>query len=65
MATEALLAVIILWVDKLFSERGERGIFNFLSFIENNMKIFGIEELRRRKNHPSGQLDARQRFNFS
>ena len=52
MATEALLAAIILWVDKLLKERGERGIFNFLSFIESNLSILEVEQLKRRKNYP-------------
>ena len=53
MATEALLAGIILWVDKLLKERGERGIFDFLSFIESNFKILDLEQLKRRKNYPN------------
>ena len=50
--TNALRSVLILWVDNLFDERGERGIFNFLTFIEQNRKIFAIEQLQRRKNYP-------------
>ncbi|MEO6202905.1 MAG: hypothetical protein ABIP82_06775 [Nitrospirales bacterium] len=53
MSTEALLAAIILWVDKLLKERGERGIFDFLSFIESNLKILEVEQLKRRKNYPN------------
>ena len=45
ITTDALLSAIILWVDKLFDERGERGIFNFLMFIENNRNILAIEQL--------------------
>jgi AbiU2 len=51
--TNALRSAIILWVDKLFDERGERGIFNFLAFIEQNRNIFAIEQLKRRKNYPN------------
>ena len=54
ITTDALLSAIILWVDKLFDERGERGIFNFLMFIENNRNILAIEQLNRRKNYPDG-----------
>lgn len=54
ITTDALLSAIILWVDKLFDERGERGIFNFLMFIENNRNILAIEQLKRRKNYPDG-----------
>jgi hypothetical protein len=44
----ALFAAIILWVDKLCDEKSERGVFDFLRFIEKNMDLFTIEELRRR-----------------
>lgn len=54
MATDALRSAIILWADKLFDERGERGIFNFLMFIEQNRNILTIEQLKRRKNYPDG-----------
>ena len=54
ITTDALFSTVILWVDKLFDERGERGIFNFLMFIENNRNILAIEQLKRRKNYPEG-----------
>lgn len=54
VTTDALLSAIILWVDKLFDERGDRGIFNFLMFIENNRNLLSIEQLKRRKNYPEG-----------
>lgn len=50
---DALLAGIVLWVDKLFSRKSERGFCNFLSFIENNHRMFNISELQRRKNYPN------------
>jgi hypothetical protein len=52
VVTDALLSAIILWVDKLFDERGERGIFNFLMFIEQNRSILTIEQLKRRNSNP-------------
>jgi len=52
VVTDALLSAIILWVDKLLEERGQRGIFNFLTFIENNRNILAIEQLKRRNNYP-------------
>jgi hypothetical protein len=52
--TFALLSTIILWTDKIFDKKGERGIFNFLTFIENNRDILAIEQLQRRKNYPDG-----------
>lgn len=54
VTTNALLSAIILWADKLFDTKGERGIFNFLMFIENNRNILAIEQLKRRKNYPEG-----------
>jgi hypothetical protein len=51
---DALFSAIVLWVDKLFSERSERGLANFLMFCEYNLSIFGIKELQRRRNYPDG-----------
>jgi hypothetical protein len=50
---DALFSAIVLWVDKLFSERSERGLVNLLSFIEQHHHIFDIKELQRRKNYPN------------
>ena len=49
---DALFSAIILWVDKLFGDRSERGLLNFLTFVEHNRKVFDIKELQRRKNYP-------------
>lgn len=51
---DALFSVIVLWVDKMFSEKSERGLSNFLIFCEHNRKIFEIKELQRRRNYPDG-----------
>lgn len=51
---DALFSVIVLWVDKLFDEKGERGFFNFLAFVEHNRKILAVSELKRRKHYPDG-----------
>jgi len=48
----ALFTTIIMWADKLFDERGERGLFNFLSFVEHNRKWLSIGELQRRRSYP-------------
>ena len=48
----ALFSVIIIWVDKLFGKNSERGYINFLFFIENNVEIFGISQLQRRRGYP-------------
>lgn len=52
---EALVSCIILWVGKLLDKHGERGIFNFLTFIEHNIDIFEIEQLKRRLMNPAAQ----------
>jgi len=51
---DSLFSVIVIWVDKLFCEKSERGLFNFLKFCEYNRKIFKISELKRRRNYPDG-----------
>lgn len=45
----SLFSSIVLWADKLFDERGERGVFNFLLFVENNRKWLTIKELQIRR----------------
>lgn len=52
--TDAIFSEIVIWADKLFDDRGERGLFNFLQFIENNQGIFSVFELKRRRNYPVG-----------
>lgn len=56
-----LFTSIVLWGDKLFDERGERGLFNFLTFVENNRKWLTTAELQHRKGYPDGHwmLDRR------
>jgi hypothetical protein len=54
LTTDALKSAVILWVGKLFEDKAERGIFNFLKFIEHNKGIFEIGELKRRKGYPDG-----------
>jgi AbiU2 len=49
---DALFSAIVLWVDKLFGKRSERGLLNFLTFVEQNRELFDIRELQRRKNYP-------------
>lgn len=52
--TDALFSAIILWADKLFDEKGQRGIFDFLVFIESNLSMLAIEQLKRRRGFPDG-----------
>lgn len=54
IVTFALLSTMILWTDKIFDKKGERGIFHFLTFIEHNRDILAIGLLQRRKNYPDG-----------
>jgi len=51
-AEDALFTMIVLWADKLFDEKGERGLFSFLTFIEYNRKWMTPEELQRRRSYP-------------
>ena len=51
---DALFTSIVLWASKLFDERGERGIFNFLKLVEHNRKWLQPCELQRRKGYPDG-----------
>lgn len=57
----ALFTSIVLWGDKLFDEQGERGLFDFLTFVEYNRKWLATAELQRRKGYPDGHwmLDGR------
>ena len=51
---DSLFTTIVLWADKLFDERGERGLFNFLTFIEQNRTWMSTSELKRRRSYPDG-----------
>lgn len=57
----ALINTVILWADKLFDEKGERGFFNFLSFIEYNRTWLSTTELQRRKSYPDGHWMLKDR----
>lgn len=58
---DALFTTIVLWADKLFDERGERGFFNFLAFVEHNRAWLATEELKRRKGYPDGHWMLKDR----
>ena len=62
VVTDALFSAIILWTDKLFDEKGQRGIFDFLNFIECNIDMFSIEQSKRRRSYPDDHwvLDRRR-----
>lgn len=58
---DALFTTVILWADKLFDEEGERGLFNFLTFIEYNRDWMTVGELQRRRNYPDGHWMLKDR----
>ncbi len=57
----ALFSSIVIWGDKLFDFKGERGLFNFLTFIEYNRKWLTTAELQRRRGYSKNHwmLDGR------
>lgn len=59
---DALFTTIVLWADKLFDERGERGFFNFLTFVEYNREWLTSAELQRRKEYPDGHWMLKDRI---
>jgi hypothetical protein len=61
LITKSVFSSIILWADKLLDEKGQRGIFDFLKFIEANTGIFSIEQLKRRRNYSDGHWVLRER----
>jgi hypothetical protein len=61
LVQDTLLNTVVIWADKLFDERGERGFFNFLNFVENNREWLGVGELQRRKGYPDGHWMLKNR----
>lgn len=57
----SLFSVIVIWADKLLDEHGQRGLFNFLIFIENNKKWLSAKELQRRRNYQDGHWMLKDR----
>ena len=51
-AESALFTLIVMWADKLLDEHAERGLFNFLTFVEYNRKWLSPKQLQRRRNYP-------------
>ncbi|MCF7873551.1 MAG: hypothetical protein K9M00_01810 [Candidatus Omnitrophica bacterium] len=45
----ALFTCIVLWIHNLFSEESQRGLHDFLNFIESNLSTFKLSELKRRR----------------
>ena len=61
----ALFTSIVMWGDKLFDEEGERGLFNFLTFIENNRKWLTTKELQLRKGSHKSHTMLDNRINIT
>jgi AbiU2 len=51
---EALLSAIVSWIHKLFAEDSERGLHNFLGFVEQHQAIFSIDAVKRRRGISDG-----------
>jgi hypothetical protein len=49
---DALFSAIVLWIDKLFATDADRGLHNFLKFVEYHRPLFSIEAFQRRRNLP-------------
>jgi hypothetical protein len=58
---DALFTTVILWADKLFDEKGERGLFDFLMLIEYNRDWMTVAELQRRRKYPDGHWMLKDR----
>jgi len=58
---DALFSVIVLWAYKMFDEKSERGLANFLKFCEYNLEIFELKELQRRRKYPDGHWMLKDR----
>jgi hypothetical protein len=61
LITKSVFSTIILWSDKLLDEKGQRGIFDFLKFVEANIDLFAIEGLKRRRKFPDDHWVLRGR----
>lgn len=62
---DALFSATILWTDKMFDEKSERGLGNFLKFCENNVRILAVKELRRRNNYSDNHWMISDRLDVS
>jgi hypothetical protein len=43
---------VVLWIDKLFAEDSQRGVHNFLGWIEQHQRLFSVDALKRRRALP-------------
>ncbi|MFZ5585091.1 MAG: hypothetical protein ACOZHQ_04085 [Thermodesulfobacteriota bacterium] len=49
---DSLHSSIIIWSEKLLNKNSQRGLYNFLTFCGNNLNLFSISELQRRREYP-------------
>ena len=56
----SLLSSLILWTDKLFDRRSQRGFANFLSFVGANLSLFTLSELQRRTGFDEAKMVVRE-----
>ena len=61
VVVDVLFSAIVLWVNKMFDDKSERGLANFLTFCECNRKIFELKELQRRNNYPDNHWMIKDR----
>ena len=51
---DALFSAIMLWLDKLLAEEANRGLYNFLKFVEHHRPLFSTDAFKRRRSLPDG-----------
>ncbi len=54
LTIDSLFSSIVIWTDKLLDEHGERGFFDFLTYVEYNRDALTISALKRRRQYPDG-----------
>ncbi len=54
LVLDSLFSSIVIWTDKLFDKRGERGFFDFLTYVEYNRAALTLSELKLRRQYPDG-----------
>lgn len=57
---DALFSSIVVMTNKLLDERGERGLWDFLRFIEGNVEKMSKASLQKRRSYPDGHWMLRR-----
>jgi hypothetical protein len=60
---DALFSAIVLSIDKLFAEDSQRGLHNFLKFVEHHRPILSIDAFKRRRALPDGDWRLQRAHN--